>query len=117
MENLAEDQSQEIIDKMQQNCIFVSNTLKTLAHPQRLMILCFLAKQSRTVSELQELCKISQSGVSQFLARMKQEGLVEAKRDGSHVYYSIQSHQVLSLIQSLHQIYCEMDSALVSDVK
>lgn len=93
-------------DEMIRNCDTVSQILKSLAHPQRLMILCLLAEAPRTVGELQEICGISQSAVSQFLNRFRLEGIVTNEKDGNFVYYSIQDKSILQLIKSLHRIYC-----------
>lgn len=93
-------------EEMQGNCEEVSQVLKALAHPQRLMILCLLAENPRTVGELQEICAISQSAVSQFLNRFRLEGIVRSEKSGNFVTYEIANPQILSLIKSLHKIYC-----------
>ncbi len=84
----------------------VSETLKTIAHPLRLMILCQLAESSRTVSELETLCDCSQSQVSQFLNRMRREKIVAANRIGRNVHYEISNPSVAELIQAMHKIFC-----------
>jgi ArsR family transcriptional regulator, virulence genes transcriptional regulator len=61
--------------QMKENCQEVATLLKAIAHPQRLMILCYLAQEELSVSELQSRCGISQSQISQFLIRMTKEGL------------------------------------------
>lgn len=94
------------IDEMQKHCGLVATTLKALSHPQRLMILCFLSEGEKTVGELQELCSISQSNVSQFLNRMKREGLVGSRREANFMYYNISDDKITSLIKSLNKIYC-----------
>ncbi len=90
----------------QEQCEVVSGLLKNLAHPQRLMILCQLTAGPKTVSELEELSGASQSAVSQFLGRMKAEGLVDATRETQYVYYEIKDPRVKKLIQSLDRIFC-----------
>lgn len=94
------------LDELVKNCESTAKILKALAHPHRLQILCHLSERDRTVSELEQLCKASQSTVSQFLARMKSEGLVNSHRDGQFVNYSISDVKVLKLIQALHKIFC-----------
>lgn len=91
---------------MAKNCDQVAEVLKALAHPQRLMILCYLSQGERTVSELEELCGASQSAVSQFLGRMKLEGLVTASKSGLNVFYSIKDKRVKQLIVALHKVFC-----------
>ena len=84
----------------------IAHLLKTLAHPQRLLILCHLSDGPKNVTELQELCGGSQSAVSQFLGRMKNEGLVDSKRYARSIFYEIADVRVLKLIQTLGKIYC-----------
>ena len=96
----------KIEKNMRQKCDDVSRVLKALAHPQRLMILCALAAGEKTVGEIEEACKASQSAVSQFLNRMRLEGLVSFEKRGSFVYYKIADPQVSRLILSLYKIYC-----------
>lgn len=88
------------------HCESTAKLLKSLAHPHRLQILCHLSQKEMTVGELETLCIASQSAISQFLARMKSEGLVSSARSGQFVHYRIEDKKVLKLIQSLHKIFC-----------
>ena len=92
---------------MRQKCDTVSRVLKALAHPQRLLILCTLAAGEKTVSEIEKACEASQSAVSQFLNRMRLEGLVSSQKRGAFVYCKIADPKVHQLIQSLYKIYCD----------
>lgn len=87
-------------------CLLVSGILKTLAHPQRLMILCQLADGPKSVSELEELSGASQSAVSQFLSRMKSEGLVNVHREHQYLFYDIKDARIKKLLQALDRIFC-----------
>ncbi|MCM8527928.1 MAG: metalloregulator ArsR/SmtB family transcription factor [Lentisphaeraceae bacterium] len=89
------------------NCKKVAEILKNLSHPQRLMILCYLSMSPKNVNELTELTECSQSAVSQFLTRMKHQGLIESEREGHFVNYRITDPKVLELMESLHRIYGE----------
>ncbi len=91
---------------MKKNCDSVSQILKALAHPQRLLILCQLAEGQKTVGEIESNCEASQSAVSQFLGRMKREGLVQSEKRGQFVYYKIQDPMVKQLIKMLYKIFC-----------
>ncbi len=93
-------------NNMKENSAHVAQVLKTLAHPERLLILCHLTEQERTVNELVSLCEISQSAVSQFLMRMKTEGLVESERDKNFVRYKIKDQRIKKVLETLHKTYC-----------
>lgn len=100
--------AQEVIKikDIAKNCENVAKLMKAMAHPQRLMILCHLSNAEKTVGELESLCSASQSQVSQFLHRMRLEGLVESEKRGQHVYYRILDIKVKKLISALYRIYC-----------
>jgi DNA-binding transcriptional ArsR family regulator len=88
------------------HCQEAAEVLKLLAHPQRLQLLCHICGEERTVCELARLCGASQSQVSQFLARMKSEGLVSGRREGNFVAYRVADEKVLRLIKSLRDVFC-----------
>lgn len=94
------------LKELVKNCEETAALLKSLAHPQRLQILCHLSREDLTVGELERLCGASQSAVSQFLGRMKSEGLVSSERDGQFIKYKITDKRVLQLIRALHKIFC-----------
>lgn len=86
-------------------CREVASVLKTLSHPERLYILCKLYKNELTVSELEKSCDSSQPLISQHLTRMRLEGLVESKREGNFVYYSIANPRIQLLLESLERVF------------
>ncbi|MDR3607780.1 MAG: metalloregulator ArsR/SmtB family transcription factor [Oligoflexia bacterium] len=96
----------QTLSPLLEQCDLAARTIKLLAHPQRLMILCYLSEGSKSVGELQRLCGCSQSLISQFLARMKSEDLVTHYREGKFVRYEIRNRQILQLIRALHKIFC-----------
>jgi ArsR family transcriptional regulator, virulence genes transcriptional regulator len=83
--------------------------LKALAHQGRLMILCDLYGGERTVTELCESLDLKQSTVSQHLARLRGEGLVQTRRDAKNINYSLASEQVERVIGLLHEMFCGAD--------
>lgn len=93
-------------EKIKKSCVEVSQMLKALAHPQRLMILGNLLQGPKTVGELVESCEASQSQISQFLTRMKLEGLVKAERDGRFVTYSVADSRLAKLMRVIQNEYC-----------
>lgn len=94
-------------ETLAQNSDIVAQLLKTIAHPQRLKILCALATGEKTVSQLEDYCGASQSSVSQYLAKMKSEGLVSFRRESQFIFYKISDVNVLKLMKSMQKIFCE----------
>jgi len=94
--------NQMLIEK----CEEVAGLMKYLSHPQRLILLCKIAESPKTVGDLQELCGMSQSLTSQFLAKMKAEGLISSQKDGKFVTYRIEDERILKIINSLNKIFC-----------
>lgn len=97
---------QSDIKKMQEAADRASALLKTLGHPGRLMILCNLAEGERSVGDLADELEISQSALSQHLARMRSERLVQTRRDSQNVFYSVTDGEIRALIKALYKIFC-----------
>ena len=81
--------------------------LKLVANEQRLLLLCRLREGEASVGELVGLCNLSQSSVSQHLARMRDGGLVQTRRETTTIYYSIANQRVLALMQFLCENFGE----------
>jgi len=95
------------IAKAKKRCARVAPMLKTLAHPQRLFLLCRLARGEATVSELREASDASQSLISQHLTRMRREGLLQSRRSGNFVLYRIVDPKLSALIKNMEKIFNE----------
>jgi DNA-binding transcriptional ArsR family regulator len=81
--------------------------LKLLGNDKRLLILCFLAARGEmTVGELVEVVKLSQSALSQHLARLRADGLVTFRRTSQTLHYSVADKNALRVLQVLKDIYC-----------
>ncbi len=83
-----------------------SRLLANMAHPKRLMVLCRLVQSECTVGELAEVVNLSQSALSQHLAKMRASNLVSTRRSAQTIYYSLASPEVESVLQTLYGIYC-----------
>ena len=94
------------IDDMINAADEASDLLKALANRHRLLIICQLSEQERSVGELAALLKIRDSTVSQHLALLRRDGLVTARRDGQTIWYSIGSAPARELIRTLYRVYC-----------
>jgi len=86
-----------------------ADLLRSLSHPQRLLVLCALGGEERSVAELRELLGIEQVPMSQQLMRLRADGLVEARREGTTVYYRITRPEVLIVVEALHEAFCPSD--------
>lgn len=81
--------------------------LKTLANSQRLRVLCLLVEADMTVGEINEhLPELSQSALSQHLSRLRDEGLVETRREAQQIWYHLTEGPAVQLMSALHGIYC-----------
>lgn len=84
-----------------------ASLLKALSHPDRLVLLCQLSQGEFCVSELEENLAIRQPSLSQQLGILRQEGLVETRRDGKQMYYRIASDDALAVLQTLYSRFCQ----------
>jgi DNA-binding transcriptional ArsR family regulator len=80
--------------------------MKALGNESRLMILCVLAEGERSVSDLNTIVPLSQSALSQQLARLRQQNLVKTRRESQTIYYSLAHGPADQVINLLHEIYC-----------
>ena len=80
--------------------------LKQIANDRRLLILCRLVSGEATVSELCEVADLSASAMSQHLAKMHAEGLVDRRKNGLQVYYRIADPRCLALLGFLKDEFC-----------
>jgi ArsR family transcriptional regulator, virulence genes transcriptional regulator len=94
------------VDEMTKSAAEASDFLKALAHESRLLILCLLIEKERTVLELEQILALRQSAVSQQLARLRADNLVEARRDGKNVRYSIARTEVTAIVGALYEAFC-----------
>lgn len=92
------------------NAIEASRFLKSLAHDRRLIILCHLVNDERTVSELEVLTGSRQAAVSQQLAKLRDQGLVAARREGKSIYYRLTDERVSKLIEVLYDLFCKTEN-------
>ena len=92
---------------LERNARQASALLKAMANERRLLILCYLAEGERSVSELEQLISLSQSALSQHLARLRRDGLVTTRRSAQTIYYALAGHEAGAIMETLHALYCE----------
>ncbi|MGD9880232.1 MAG: ArsR/SmtB family transcription factor [Reyranella sp.] len=80
--------------------------LKAMANDRRLIVLCELVKGERTVGQLGDVSGLSQSALSQHLAKLREARLVGTRRESQTIYYSLANPGVKSLIGVLYDLYC-----------
>ena len=98
--------SRSSAEQMSAHAADASQLLKALANEKRLMILCLLADGERTVGEINALLDLSQSALSQHLAVLREDGLVQTRRDAQNVIYSLPRGPAKRIIDVLHGVYC-----------
>lgn len=85
----------------------VADMLRTIANDRRLLILCRLVECGEAaVGQLAQDVELSQSALSQHLARMREEGLVTYRREAQTLWYRIADPRVEELLATLHRLYC-----------
>jgi DNA-binding transcriptional ArsR family regulator len=93
-------------DKMAAAAGQASELLKALGNPHRLMLLCQMIEGERTVGELAAALGIRESTTSQHLALLRRDGLVQPRRDGQTIWYSIASVPAQRVMATLFELFC-----------
>ncbi|MGZ8285804.1 MAG: ArsR/SmtB family transcription factor [Allosphingosinicella sp.] len=84
-----------------------ASVMKSLGHEGRLRLLCYLAEAGEiSAGELTARVGLSQSALSQHLAKLRAEGLVATRKQSQSVFYRIAEPKALDLLHALHRIYC-----------
>lgn len=83
-----------------------ADLMRSLSHPQRLLVLCALVGGEKSVADLRRDLGVGQVAMSQQLMRLRRDGLVEARRDGTTVHYSIVRPEVRAVVNALHAAFC-----------
>lgn len=94
------------LTRMEDSARKAAEFLRALGHEGRMMMLCHLVAGEKTVSELETLLGARQAAVSQQLARLRHEGLVEARRDGKAIFYSLADPRAHRLLEVLYDLFC-----------
>jgi DNA-binding transcriptional ArsR family regulator len=99
-------------DKLQECAHEASVLLKAMSNQHRLLILCQLVPGEKCVGELVRLVGLSQSALSQHLARLRRDNLVRTRREAQTIYYSIAGAEPLAVLQLLYQLFCSDERLL-----
>ena len=94
------------LTELHDNAAHAVELLKAMANEWRLMILCQLSEGEKTVTELQTILGLSQSALSQHLAVLRREKIVNARKEAQSVYYSLAGEEATKVMESLHDVFC-----------
>jgi len=94
------------VARLRSSALRVTDLLKAMANPSRLMILCQLAEGEKSVGDMEEVVGLSQSGLSQHLAVLRRNSIVATRREAQSIYYSLASKEVEEIMASLYRIFC-----------
>jgi len=83
-----------------------ADLMRSLSHPQRLLVLCALGREEKSVGQLREELGIGQVPMSQQLMRLRADGLVTSRREGTKVFYRIAQPEVVGIVEALHSAFC-----------
>jgi ArsR family transcriptional regulator, virulence genes transcriptional regulator len=83
-----------------------ASLLKSLANESRLIIMCVLAEGECSVGQLNDRVELSQSALSQHLAVLREQGLVQTRRQSQTIFYRLADTPALKIVHLLHDIYC-----------
>ena len=90
--------AQELIDDVDE----AGALLKAMANEKRLVILCHLLQGEKSVGEMEELLDLSQSALSQHLARLRVAKIVKTRRSAQTIYYSLNGVNAEVILTALH---------------
>jgi len=97
------------IDSMHEGAADAARLMKAFANADRLMLLCQLSQGEMSVGELEAALGILQPTLSQQLGVLRDEELVETRREGKHVYYSVRKGPALAVLQVLYDQFCKKE--------
>ena len=96
-----------VIERLQKSARRASALLKAMSNEHRLLILCQLLHGECSVGELERLIGLSQSALSQHLARLRRDNLVQTRRSAQTIYYSLAGDEASTIIKTLYELYCK----------
>ena len=94
------------LELLQDRAAVASTLLKAMSNRHRLLILCQLVQGEKCVGELEAVVGLSQSALSQHLARLRRDALVKTRRSAQTIYYSLAGEEAGAIIRTLYDLYC-----------
>jgi DNA-binding transcriptional ArsR family regulator len=99
------------IENLQHNFDAATAILKALSNNKRLMIVCALHGGEKNVGELEKIVGLSQSALSQHLARLRRDDVVHTRRDAQTIFYSLSDPATVDLLNCLQKIFQQKQSS------
>jgi DNA-binding transcriptional ArsR family regulator len=100
------------LELIQGNAKRASTLLKAMSNQHRLLILCQLVPGEKCVGELEKIVGLSQSALSQHLARLRRDDLVSTRREAQTIHYSLAGEEASAVIETLYGLYCGREAIL-----
>lgn len=94
------------LEILQKSAKSASELMKVMSNEWRLLILCHLAEEEKSVGSLEKELGLGQSALSQHLAVLRREKLVKTRRDAQSIYYSLNSDDVRAIMATLYERFC-----------
>ncbi len=92
-----------------------SEFLRSLANPDRLILLCQLSQEELSVSELEQRTGIRQPSLSQQLGILRRQTLIRSRKEGKHVFYQLADPRVQSMLEQLFDMFCSTTNGEMND--
>lgn len=100
------------IQNIEYNVNGATTLLKALSNEKRLRIICALYAGEKSVGELEDIVDLSQSALSQHLARLRRDNVVQFRRQAQTIYYSLDNSATEALLHCLHDVYCDQSAMM-----
>lgn len=104
------DMSNMNLKNMRKSAEAVSTLLKSMSHPERLMLLCQLTQGEFCVSDLEKRVGLGQPSLSQQLGILRKDGLVKTRKESKKVFYSVNNEHALAVLKLLYERFCNTPS-------
>lgn len=92
------------VERIEQSMDFAVTLLKAISNEKRLAVVCALYKGEKSVTELETIVELSQSALSQHLARLRRDGIVVTRRDAQTIYYSLHCNATETILKTLYDL-------------
>ena len=101
------DELNQLFGSQERNIDQATRSLKVLAHPARLKILCALRTGEQTVQDLEFCTGLKQTTLSQHLSLLRSRDIVTSRREANFSFYRIANDRILELFALIKDIYCQ----------